>query len=60
MSDDFHYEKLVILNNVYHHTLPPNDTFVPPPTITLPLYPHQKTLIHGMHQYRERMTRGFW
>ena len=59
MEGDFHYDKLVILNNVYQNTLVQNGTFVSPTTIITPLYPHQKTLVHGMHQHREKMTRGF-
>ena len=59
MADDFHYEKLVTLNSVYHNTLIQSNLFVPPTTIKTILYPHQKTLVHGMHCHREKMTRGF-
>ena len=59
MSDDFHFEKLVTLNNVYQHTLIQSTAFVPPSTIKTPLYPHQTSLVHGMQQHREKMTRGF-
>ena len=59
MADDFHYEKLVTLNSVYQNTLIQSNSFVPPSTIKTTLYPHQKTLVHGMHQHREKMTRGF-
>jgi SNF2 family DNA or RNA helicase len=59
MAGDFHYDKLVILNSVYHNTLIQNNSFVPPSTIKTTLYPHQKTLVHGMHRHREKMTRGF-
>ena len=59
MADDFHYEKLVTLNSVYQNTLIQSNSFVPPSTIKTPLYSHQKTLVHGMHQHREKMTRGF-
>ena len=60
MTEGLLYEKLVVLNDVFHNSVHPN----PPPTllcphITTPLYPHQLSLIHGMHVYRERMTRGF-
>jgi SNF2 family DNA or RNA helicase len=59
MADEFQYEKLVMLNNAYNCTLSPNNTFVTPQTIKTALYPHQKTTVHGMHQHREKMTRGF-
>jgi len=59
MADDFHYEKLVTLNSVYQNTLIQSNSFVPPSTIKTTLYPHQKTLVHGMHRHREKMTRGF-
>ena len=59
MSDDFHYEKLVILNNVYQNTLIQDQSYVTPITIKTPLYPHQKSMIQGMRSYREKMTRGF-
>ena len=59
MADDFHYEKLVTLNTVYDNTLSSNHSFVQPSTIKTQMYPHQTTLVHGMHQYREKMTCGF-
>jgi SNF2 family DNA or RNA helicase len=59
MADDFHYEKLVTLNSVYQNTLIQSNSFVPPSTIKTILYPHQKTLVYGMHRHREKMTRGF-
>jgi SNF2 family DNA or RNA helicase len=60
MSEEFQYDKLVLLNNIYHNTLSePKQPFQKPDSITSPLYPHQSTMAHGMHQYREKMTRGF-
>jgi SNF2 family DNA or RNA helicase len=59
MAEEFHYDKLVTLNNVYHNTLIQSNSFVPPSTIKTTLYPHQKTLVHGMHRHQEKMTRGF-
>jgi SNF2 family DNA or RNA helicase len=59
MAEEFHYDKLVTLNSVYHNTLIQSNSFVPPSTIKTTLYPHQKTMVHGMHRHREKMTRGF-
>ena len=59
MAEEFHYDKLVTLNNVYHNTLIQSNSFVTPSTIKTTLYPHQKTLVHGMHRHQEKMTRGF-
>jgi SNF2 family DNA or RNA helicase len=59
MAEEFHYDKLVTLNSVYHNTLIQSNFFVQPSTIKTPLYPHQKTLIHGMHRHQEKMIRGF-
>ena len=59
MADDFHYEKLVTLNMVYDNTLPSNHVFTQSSTIKTPLYPHQKALVNGMRNYREKMTCGF-
>jgi SNF2 family DNA or RNA helicase len=59
MTDGFLFEKLGVLNNVYNNTLIPGKA--PPQTsvIKTPLFPHQKTLVNGMHIYRDKMTRGF-
>jgi SNF2 family DNA or RNA helicase len=60
MSEEFHYDKLVLLNSVYQQTLvEPKEPTAIPSTIRTPLYPHQSTMVYGMHQHRERMTRGF-
>ncbi len=61
MNDAYHYEKLVILNNVYQNTFMEEDTssFHKSHLIMSELYPHQKVLIQGMIRYREIMTRGF-
>jgi hypothetical protein len=58
MTDGYHYDKLCILNNVYRNTLHEKNMIVVPPTITTPLYPHQKVLAQGMCKFREKMTRG--
>lgn len=61
MNDAYHYEKLVILNNVYQNTFMEEDTasFYKSNLIMSELYPHQRMLIQGMLRYREMMTRGF-
>ena len=51
-------EVLHVLHTVYNNTLKPLDNIINIPTITTKLYPHQYTLIHGMHEYRKRMTQG--
>lgn len=51
-------EVLRILHTVYNNTLQPLQDTLNIPAITTHLYPHQNTLIHGMHEYRHRMTQG--
>jgi hypothetical protein len=51
-----HIETLRVLHTVYRNTLQP--TTISIPSIKTQLYPHQATLIHGMHQYRTQMTQG--
>jgi hypothetical protein len=51
-----HIETLRVLHTVYNNTLKPNTISIP--AIKTQLYPHQATLIHGMHQYRAQMTQG--
>jgi SNF2 family DNA or RNA helicase len=58
MADEFQYDKLVTLNRVYHNTIH-ESSFVPPITIKTKLYSHQLSLVQGMHQHREKMSRGF-
>jgi hypothetical protein len=58
MSEDFHYDKLVILNQVYHQSLTPLKQ-ITHDSIKSTLYPHQSTLVQGMNLYRDKMTRGF-
>jgi hypothetical protein len=53
------YDKLVTFNHVYQNSLQPTNTVVHSPMIKTTLYPHQNTLVHGMHKYYEKMTRGF-
>lgn len=59
MADGFLYEKLVILNNVYNNTLIPGKALTQVSVIKTQLFPHQSTLVNGMHIYRDKMTRGF-
>jgi hypothetical protein len=59
MVDGFHFDKLVTLNSVYNNTLIQGKTTPQVSVIKTPLYPHQITMVNGMHQYREKMTRGF-
>jgi hypothetical protein len=59
MTDGFLYDKLVILNNVYSSTLIPGKFSPQASIIKTKLYPHQATLVSGMHVYRDKMTRGF-
>ena len=58
MGENFEYEKLVILNNVYHNTLS-EKTHETSPLIKTLLYTHQATLVQGMHAYKDKMIRGF-
>ena len=53
MTEEYHYDKLVILNSIYHRSL----TKVCSPTKTL--LPHQALLLQEMHRYREKMLRGY-
>ena len=50
---------LRVLHTVYNNTLEPVNNTLNIAGITTQLYPHQHTLIHGMHEYRKRMTQGF-
>ena len=59
MADGFLYEKLVVLNNVYNNTLVPGKILTQASVIKTQLFPHQATLVNGMHIYRDKMTRGF-
>ena len=61
-------EILRVLHTVYRNTLHPiiADTIIADtittditiPEIKTELYPHQKTLINGMHKYRQQMSQG--
>ena len=56
-------EILRVLHTVYRNTLHPiiADTItadITIPEIKTELYPHQKTLINGMHKYRQQMSQG--
>jgi SNF2 family DNA or RNA helicase len=59
MGDNFLYDKLVTLNNVYNNSIVPGKSPPQASVIKTQLYPHQSTLIKGMHIYRDKMTRGF-
>lgn len=57
--DDGLYEKLVVLNNVYNNTLIPSKELIQLPIIKTQLFPHQITMVNGMHKYRDKMIHGF-
>jgi len=59
MSDGFLFEKLRILNEVYNNTIMPSKVAAQAAVIKTKLYPHQTTMVNGMHLYRDKMTRGF-
>ena len=59
MEENFHYDKLVLLNNIYRNSLVHDSTTIQPTTIKTPLYSHQQTMVQGMHAYRDKMTHGF-
>lgn len=60
MTEEYHYDKLVILNQIYSNTLSMDRQYVQAITeLKSMLYPHQSVLVEGMHRYREKMTRGF-
>lgn len=58
MSDGFLYEKLVVLNTIYENSLVYGKTTPQASVIKTKLFPHQSTLVNGMHIYRDKMTRG--
>jgi hypothetical protein len=53
------YDKLVTLNHVYQNSLESTNIMIHPRMIKTTLYPHQRTLVQGMHKFYEKMTRGF-
>jgi SNF2 family DNA or RNA helicase len=59
MADGFLFEKLVVLNTVYNNTLVSGKFPPQASVIKTQLFPHQATLVNGMHIYRDKMTRGF-
>lgn len=59
MEDGVLFDKLSVLNTVYNNTLLQGKTINKPSVIKTELYPHQATLVNGMHLYRDKMTRGF-
>jgi SNF2 family DNA or RNA helicase len=59
MADGFLFEKLMVLNTVYNNTLVAGKSPPQASVIKTQLFPHQATLVNGMHIYRDKMTRGF-
>ena len=59
MEEGVLYEKLNVLNTAYNNTIIPGKTPAIASVIKTPLFPHQATLVNGMHIYRDKMTRGF-
>jgi len=62
MGEHFIFDKLNLLNNVYHQTAPMNTT--PPHDVQFAaiksrLYPHQISMVRAMYEHRDKMTRGF-
>ena len=59
MADGFLYDKLVVLNDIYNNTLQPGKVSNQASVIKTQLFPHQNTLVNGMHLFRDKITRGF-
>jgi hypothetical protein len=59
MSENFIFDKLFILNNVYNQSLPETMKPIELTSIQTKLYPHQWRMVHGMNAHRERLIRGF-
>ena len=59
MENGVLYEKLTILNSIYNNTLIPRKTVIQSSIIKTQLFPHQITMVNGMHIYRDKMTHGF-
>lgn len=60
MAESFLFDKLSILNNVYHQSLPSDcKQTVQSAMIKSKLYLHQQLLVEGMLAHRDRLTRGF-
>lgn len=70
MNENMEYEKLSVLNSVYHNTLENKSQSVNPllnplldpllnPLIKTELYAHQTALVDGMHKYKNKMLNGF-
>jgi SNF2 family DNA or RNA helicase len=59
MADGFLFEKLVVLNTVYNNTLVSGKSLAQASVIKTQLFPHQDTLVNGMHIFRDKMTGGF-
>lgn len=60
MAEEYHYDKLVILQKIYSNTIPENQAYSQQiAELKTELYPHQLTMVEAMHRYREKMTRGF-
>jgi len=59
MENGVLYEKLSILNNIYHNTIIPSKTITQSSIIKTQLFPHQTSMVNGMHIYRDKMIHGF-
>jgi hypothetical protein len=59
MENGVLYEKLSILNNIYHNTIIPSKTVTQSSVIKTQLFPHQTSMVNGMHLYRDKMIHGF-
>ena len=59
MANDFLFDKLLVLNQVYNNTLVQGKQISQASSIKTKLYPYQNRMVHGMHMYRDKMTRGF-
>jgi hypothetical protein len=59
MSESFLFDKLSLLNTIYHNPLPDMVRPIEVATIKTKLYPHQLNMVYGMNVYREKLIRGF-
>ena len=59
MAEGFLFEKLIVLNTVYDNTLVAGKSPPKASVVKTQLFPHQATLVNGMHIFKDKMTRGF-
>ena len=59
MSDGFLFDKLSILNQVYNNSINQGKNVSQSSVIKTKLYPHQNSMVNGMHLHRDKMTRGY-